>query len=371
MEPIRFDAAVLRAALTPLSIERVEARALGPDDVLVRMRAAGLCHTDLEVIEGQLVFPLPMVLGHEGAGVVERVGTAVRGLAPGDHVIIHWNPHCGHCFYCDRDQPILCETYVANGAKAVGFDGAPVLRAQDGATLHNLMYIGAFGEYCVVPAQSAVRVAKEIPFEAACLIGCGVMTGLGAALYAAGVKPGSSAAVFGCGGVGDSVIQGARLGGATTIIAVDIDPKKLEWAKQFGATHTVNPKEVDAVAKIKEITGGNGVNYSFEAVGKAQTLEQALWSRDLAGTCVFIGVPGPGPTLNLPLQKFFDLGGHLCVSWYGDCLPSRDFPLLADWYRQGQLKLDEVVTRTVSLDEVEEAFAAMERGETLRSVIVF
>ena len=191
------------------------------------------------------------------------------------------------------------------------------------------------------------------------------------ALYAAGVKPGSSAAVFGCGGVGDSVIQGARLGGATTIIAVDIDPQKLEWAKQFGATHTVNPKEVDAVAKIKEITGGNGANFTFEAVGKVQTLEQALWSRDLAGTCVFIGVPGPGPTLNLPLQKFFDLGGHLCVSWYGDCLPSRDFPLLADWYRQGQLKLDEVVTRTVSLDEVEEAFAAMERGETLRSVIVF
>jgi threonine dehydrogenase-like Zn-dependent dehydrogenase len=198
-----------------------------------------------------------------------------------------------------------------------------------------------------------------------------VVLNAGAALYAAGVKPGSSAAVFGCGGVGDSVIQGARLGGATTIIAVDIDPQKLEWAKQFGATHTVNPKEVDAVAKIKEITGGNGANFTFEAVGKVQTLEQALWSRDLAGTCVFIGVPGPGPTLNLPLQKFFDLGGHLCVSWYGDCLPSRDFPLLADWYRQGQLKLDEVVTRTVSLDEVEEAFAAMERGETLRSVIVF
>ena len=214
MEPIRFDAAVLRAARAPLSIERVEARALGPDDVLVRMRAAGLCHTDLEVIEGQLVFPLPMVLGHEGAGVVERVGTAVRGLAPGDHVIIHWNPHCGHCFYCDRDQPILCETYVANGAKAVGFDGAPVLRDGGGATLHNLMYIGAFGEYCVVPAQSAVRVAKEIPFEAACLIGCGVMTGLGAATRIAGLEWGSTVMVIGCGAVGLSAVQGARLAGA-------------------------------------------------------------------------------------------------------------------------------------------------------------
>jgi S-(hydroxymethyl)mycothiol dehydrogenase len=203
------------------------------------------------------------------------------------------------------------------------------------------------------------------------LIGCGVMTGVGAALYAAGVTPGSSAAVFGCGGVGDSVIQGARLAGATTIIAVDLDPQKLEWAKQFGATHTVNASEGDPVARIKELTGGNGVNFSFEAVGKAKTLEQAIFSRDLAGTCVFIGVPGPGPTLELPLQRFFDLGGHLCVSWYGDCLPTRDFPLLAEWYRLGQLKLDEVVSRKIGLEQTEEAFAAMERGETLRSVIVF
>ncbi|MCB0122578.1 MAG: zinc-binding dehydrogenase, partial [Caldilineaceae bacterium] len=194
---------------------------------------------------------------------------------------------------------------------------------------------------------------------------------VGAALYAADVQPGTSAAVFGCGGVGDSVIQGAKLAGATTIIAVDIDPTKLEWAKQFGATHTVNPKEVDAIEAIKEITGGFGANYTFEAVGKAVTLEQALYSRDLAGTCVFIGVPGPGPTLNLELQRFFDIGGKLAVSWYGDCLPTRDFPLLADWYKQGKLDLDGIVSRTISLDEVDDAFAAMERGETLRSVIVF
>jgi S-(hydroxymethyl)mycothiol dehydrogenase len=203
------------------------------------------------------------------------------------------------------------------------------------------------------------------------LIGCGVMTGVGAALYAAGVHPGSSAAVFGCGGVGDSVIAGAKLAGATTIIAVDIDPRKLEWAREFGATHTVNPSAGDPVAAIKALTGGNGVNYSFEAVGISATWEQALWCRDLAGTCIMIGVPGPGPQLTLDLQRFFDLGGKVGVSWYGDCLPTRDFPLLAEWYRQGQLNLDKVLTRTVTLDETEEAFEAMKRGETLRSVIVF
>jgi S-(hydroxymethyl)mycothiol dehydrogenase len=203
------------------------------------------------------------------------------------------------------------------------------------------------------------------------LIGCGVMTGVGAALYAADVQPGTSAAVFGCGGVGDSVIAGARLAGATTIIAVDVDSRKLEWAKEFGATHTVNAAEGDPVAKIKELTGGNGVNYSFEAVGIPQTLEQALWCRDLAGTCVFIGVPGPGPRLDLDLQHLFDLGGSLKPSWYGDCLPTRDFPLLATWYEQGKLDLDGLVTRTISLDEAEAAFDAMKRGETLRSVIVF
>jgi S-(hydroxymethyl)mycothiol dehydrogenase len=201
------------------------------------------------------------------------------------------------------------------------------------------------------------------------LIGCGVMTGVGAALYSGQVKPGQSVAVIGCGGVGDSVIMGAKLAGATTIIAVDVDPTKLEWAKGFGATHTVNPREGDPVAKIKEITGGFGVNASFEAVGRPETIEIAIWCRDLAGTCVIIGVAGQEATVTLPIAKYFDLGGALRISWYGDCLPTRDFPLLANWYKQGQLNLDGVVTRVISLEESEEAFHAMERGETLRSVI--
>ncbi|HET7056636.1 MAG TPA: zinc-binding dehydrogenase, partial [Thermomicrobiales bacterium] len=229
--------------------------------------------------------------------------------------------------------------------------------------------IGTFCTHTLVHAKQCVKVSKELPPEQMSLIGCGVMTGVGAALYTADIQPGQSIAVVGCGGVGDSVIMGAKLAGATTIIAVDIDPQKLEWARGFGATHTVNPKDGDPVAAIKEITGGFGVNASFEAVGKPETLMTALWARDLAGTCVIIGVAGQDAMVELPYAKFFDLGGALKVSWYGDCLPTRDFPLLAAWYSQGRLDLDGVVTRVISLEESEEAFHAMERGETLRSVI--
>jgi S-(hydroxymethyl)mycothiol dehydrogenase len=280
----------------------------------------------------------------------------------GDHVILAWRAPCGECRFCLAGKPNFCSASL-NAEKR--------MRTLDGQTLNPVLGIGTFCTHTVVHAEQAIGYDPALPAPQMSLIGCGVMTGVGAALYAAGVRPGTSVAVFGCGGVGDSVIQGARLGGATTIIAVDIDPRKLEWAKEFGATHTVNAKEVDPIAKIKELTGGNGVNFSFEAVGKPQTLEQALFCRDLAGTCVLIGVPGPGPTLTLDMQRFFDIGGHLCVSWYGDCLPTRDFPLLAEWYRQGQLKLDQVVSQTINLDQVDDAFAAMERGETLRSVIVF
>jgi len=349
------------------ALGNVQVRAPGPGEVRVRIEAAGLCHTDLQ----SLHWPGPLVMGHEGAGRVEAVGAGVDGLQCGDAVVLNWAIPCGGCDRCRAGDQHLCHRShgidPALGSPApepagTQWQGRPVARA---------FHLGTFARFTLVRAAAVTLLPDGPPASQACILGCGVMTGVGAALNTANVRPGKSVAVFGCGGVGLNVIQGAAIAGAEPIIAVDVLDNKLALAKQFGATHTVNPKEVDAVAKIKEITGGNGANFTFEAVGKAQTLEQALWSRDLAGTCVFIGVPGPGPTLNLPLQKFFDLGGHLCVSWYGDCLPSRDFPLLADWYRQGQLKLDEVVTRTVSLDEVEEAFAAMERGETLRSVIVF
>jgi S-(hydroxymethyl)mycothiol dehydrogenase len=355
--------AIARTPNAPVSIEDFTIDDPGPNEVLVRIIASGVCHTDLGVKSGTYgTSGFPFLMGHEGAGIIEAVGEGVTNTKVGDHVILAWRAPCGNCRFCLRGQPNLC---------AASLNAEKRMRTMDGELLNPVLGIGTFCTHTLVHARQAIPIDHALPSAQMSLIGCGVMTGIGAALYTAGVKPGTTAAVFGCGGVGDSVITGAKLAGATTIIAVDLDARKLEWAKQFGATHTVNAGEGDPVAKIKELTGGFGVDYSFEAVGIAQTLEQALWSRDLAGTCVFIGVPGPGPRLDLDLQRYFDTGGSLRVSWYGDCLPTRDFPLLAAWYQQGELNLDAIVTRKITLDETEEAFNAMKRGETLRSVIMF
>ena len=355
--------AIARTPGAPVSIEEFTIDDPGPNEVLVKILASGVCHTDLGVKSGTYgTDGFPFLMGHEGAGIIEAVGPGVDESRIGEYVILAWRAPCGECRFCKTGQPNLC---------AASLNAEKRMRTTDGVTLTPVLGIGTFCTHTLVHAKQAVPVSPDLPAPQMSLIGCGVMTGVGAALYSAGVRPGTSAAVFGCGGVGDSVIQGAKLAGATTIIAVDIDPQKLEWAKQFGATHTVNPKDGDPIAAIKAITDGNGANYTFEAVGIPQTLEQALFCRDLAGTCVFIGVPGPGPTLELDLQRFFDLGGSFKVSWYGDCLPTRDFPLLADWYQQGELNLDALVTREIALEDTEEAFEAMKRGETLRSVIVF
>src|SRR6201990_493509 len=236
---LQYRAAVLHAAQTPMSIETITAAPLKPTDVLVRIRAAGLCHTDLEVIEGSLRYPLPIVLGHEAAGVVEQVGSAARGVKVGDHVVLSWNPHCGHCFYCDRDAPILCEQYLGEGPRGVAFDGGTRTTLADGKPLQQLMFLGSFGEYCIVSDQQAIPVPKEIPFDRACLIGCGVMTGVGAALNLGAIAHGDTVMVIGCGAVGLAAVQGARLAGAGVIIAVDIDPAKLKLAAKMGATHGV------------------------------------------------------------------------------------------------------------------------------------
>jgi S-(hydroxymethyl)mycothiol dehydrogenase len=302
----------------------------------------------------------PFLLGHEGAGIVQQVGDGVTNVAEGDYVILAWRAPCGSCRFCRVGKPHYC---------AASLNATQKMTTLDGTVLTPILGIGTFCSHTLVHAQQCVKVDPALPPEQMSLIGCGVMTGVGAALYTADVQPGQSVAVIGCGGVGDSVIMGARLAGATTIIAVDIDPKKLEWAKGFGATHTVNPKDGDAVAAIKAITGGHGVNASFEAVGRAETLETAIWCRDMAGTCVIIGVADRKTSVDIPYANLFDLGGAIKPSWYGDCLPTRDFPLLADWYKQGQLDLDGVVTRVITLEDAEEAFHAMERGETLRSVI--
>jgi S-(hydroxymethyl)mycothiol dehydrogenase len=356
--------AIARTPGEPASIEEFTIDAPGPGEALVRLLASGVCHTDLSAKNG--VFGtegFPFLLGHEGSGVVEQVGEGVVNVKPGDHVILAWRAPCGNCRFCLAGQPHLC---------AASLNAEKRMRTRDGETLNPVLGIGTFCTHTLVHSRQCVPYDPALPPEQMSLIGCGVMTGVGAALYSASVRPGTSVAVFGCGGVGDSVIMGAKLAGATTIIAVDVDPRKLEWAKNFGATHTVNAREGDPVAQVKELTGGYGVNYAFEAVGHPETTKQAIFSRDLAGTCVIIGVAGPQSQIdNLPLGKFFDLGGTLRVSWYGDCLPTRDFPLLATWYQQGRLDLDSVVTRVIGLDDVEEAFHAMERGETLRSVIRF
>jgi S-(hydroxymethyl)mycothiol dehydrogenase len=355
--------AIARVPGDPVSIEEFNIGDPGPNEVLVRIIASGVCHTDLGIKSGTYgTDGFPFLLGHEGAGIIEAIGPGVDESRLGEYVILAWRAPCGQCRFCKRGQPNLC---------AASLNAERRMTTHDGLTLSPALGIGTFCTHTLVHERQAIPVSKDLPAPQMSLIGCGVMTGVGAALYSAGVKPGTSAAVFGCGGVGDSVIQGARIAGATTIIAVDLDPRKLEIAKTFGATHTVNASETDPVEAIKAITGGFGVDYSFEAVGLPSTLEQALWCRDLAGTCVFIGVPGPGPRLDLDLQKFFDMGGYIRPSWYGDCLPTRDFPMLADWYKEGRLLLDELVTVEIKLEDTEEAFEAMKRGETLRSVIVF
>ncbi len=360
-ESIRARGVIAREPNGPGVVEEFNVPRPGPGEALVRILASGVCHTDLSAKNG--VFGtdyFPFLLGHEGSGIVEEVGDDVTNVKAGDYVILAWRAPCGLCRFCQVGKPHLCSASLNASQK---------MTTDDGLTLTPILGIGTFCTHTLVHSRQCIPIAEGLPPEQMSLIGCGVMTGVGAALYSANVQPGEAVAVIGCGGVGQSVIMGARLAGATTIVAVDVDPQKLAWAKEFGATHFVNPRDGDPVEAIKAVTGGNGVNASFEAVGKPETIETAIWCRDLAGTCVIIGVADQQAELNLPIAKYFDKGGALKISWYGDCLPTRDFPLLASWYAQGQLDLDRVVTRVISLDQSEEAFHAMERGETLRSVI--
>ena len=354
---------VSRRAGAPAQIEEINIEPPGPGEVLVRILASGVCHTDLLYKTGIVGNDFPYLLGHEGSGIIEAVGEGVTAPEVGDYVILAWRAPCERCRFCLIGVPNLCSASLNAKPRMSTKQGNDVLSPALG--------IGTFCTHTVVSAKQAITVPAECPPAQACLIGCGVMTGVGAALYTAGVRRGSTVAVYGCGGVGCSVIMGAKLARAGKIIGVDIAQNKLDWASQFGATDVVDASKTDPVEAIKELTGGNGVDYSFEAVGSPQTLLQALWSRDLAGTCTLIGVPAPDMKIELPMLQFFGLGGALRVSWYGDCLPSRDFPLLTDWYRKGELDLDRMVTREISLEDTEAAFDAMERGEVLRSVIRF
>jgi S-(hydroxymethyl)mycothiol dehydrogenase len=353
---------VSKAKGAPVEVTTIVVPDPGPGEAAVRVQACGVCHTDLHYREGGITDEYPFLLGHEAAGTVEQVGEGVTDVAPGDFVVLNWRAVCGQCRACRRGQPWYCFNTHNAAQKMTLTDGTPLSPA---------LGIGAFAEKTLVHAGQCTKVNPAARPAAVGLLGCGVMAGLGAATNTAQVGRGESVAVIGCGGVGDAAIAGAALAGATTIIAVDVDPRKLEWAKGFGATHTVNSRETDPVEAIRELTGGNGADVVIEAVGRPETYKQAFYARDLAGRVVLVGVPTPDMKIELPLLDVFGRGGALKSSWYGDCLPSRDFPALTELYLQGRLDLDAFVSEEIALDQVEEAFEKMHRGEVLRSVVVF
>ncbi|CAL9342399.1 S-(hydroxymethyl)mycothiol dehydrogenase [Streptomyces sp. enrichment culture] len=345
----------------PVRIETVVVPDPGPGEAVVAVRACGVCHTDLHYKQGGISDDFPFLLGHEAAGVVESVGEGVTDVAPGDFVILNWRAVCGACRACRRGRPQYCfDTHNARQRMTLS----------DGTELSPALGIGAFAEKTLVAAGQCTKVDPAASPAAAGLLGCGVMAGIGAAINTGNVGRGDTVAVIGCGGVGDAAIAGSRLAGAAKIIAVDIDDRKLATARAMGATHTVNSRQADPVAAVRELTGGFGADVVIEAVGRPETYRQAFYARDLAGTLVLVGVPTPEMKLELPLLDVFGRGGALKSSWYGDCLPSRDFPMLVDLYLQGRLDLDAFVTETIALDEVERAFERMHAGDVLRSVVV-
>ncbi|MDQ3352995.1 MAG: S-(hydroxymethyl)mycothiol dehydrogenase [Actinomycetota bacterium] len=352
---------VAREKGAPVTVETVHVPDPGRGEAVVAVAACGVCHTDLHYRQGAINDDFPILLGHEAAGTVEAVGDGVTNVVPGDYVVLAWRAPCGTCRSCRRGRPWYCFD-SANAVQPMTLD--------DGTVLTTALGIGAFAERTLVAAGQAVKVDPAARPEAAGLVGCGVMAGFGAAVNTGKVGLGDSVAVIGCGGVGAAAIAASALVGARRIIAVDIDPRKLEWALGFGATHTINAVESDPVEVIRELTGGFGADVVIEAVGRPETYRQAFFARDHAGTLVQVGVPDPTMSIELPLIELFGRGGALRSSWYGDCLPSRDFPLLIDLYLRGRFDLDGFVTETVALDEVEHAFETMGRGEVLRSVVV-
>jgi S-(hydroxymethyl)mycothiol dehydrogenase len=352
---------VVRAKGEPVSIEPIVVPEPGPGEALVKIQACGVCHTDLTYRDGGINDEFPFLLGHEAAGIVEQVGEGVTDVAVGDYVILNWRAVCGRCRSCRRGQPWYCFDT---------FNARQKMMLEDGTELAPALGIGAFAEKTLVASGQCTKVDAAAPPTVAGLLGCGVMAGLGAAINTAGVTRGQSVAVFGCGGVGDAAIAGSRLAGAATIVAVDIDDRKLAVAREFGATHVCNSAKEDPVAFIKGVTGGFGADVCIEAIGLPEVYRQAFEARDLAGTVVLVGVPQPDVTLELPFIEVFGRGGALKSSWYGDCLPTRDFPMLIDLYRQGRLDLDRFVSEEIELGDVEAAFHKMERGEVLRSVVV-
>ncbi|KZM72943.1 S-(hydroxymethyl)mycothiol dehydrogenase [Nocardia terpenica] len=359
--PQQVRGVIARSKGAPAEVTTIVVPDPGPGEVVVAVRACGVCHTDLTYRDGGITDQFPFLLGHEATGVIESVGAGVESVEVGDFVILNWRAVCGQCRACKRGRPQYCFDT---------FNATQKMTLADGTELTPALGIGALAEKTLVHAGQCTRVDPAADPAVAGLLGCGVMAGLGAAVNTGNVGRGDSVAVIGCGGVGDAAIMGARLAGANRIIAIDRDDTKLAWARELGATHTVNGAEVDVVEAVRELTGGFGADVVIDAVGRPETWKQAFYARDLAGTVVLVGVPTPDMTLDMPLIDFFSRGGSLKSSWYGDCLPERDFPMLIDLYRQGRLPLEKFVTERITLDDVERAFDTMHAGTVLRSVAV-
>ena len=354
---------VARGKGQPVSLETVLVPDPGPGEAVVQVQACGVCHTDLHYREGGINDDFPFLLGHEAAGVVESVGEGVTEVAPGDFVVLNWRAVCGQCRACLRGEPWYC---------FATFNATQKMTLEDGTELSPALGIGAFADKTLVHAGQCTKVDPAARPAAVGLLGCGVMAGLGAAINTGGVTRGKSVAVIGCGWVGAAAIAGSRLAGAAKIIGVDIDDRKLEKATAVGATHTINSSGTDPVEAIQELTGGFGADVVIDAVGRPETWKQAFYARDLAGTVVLVGVPTPDMRIpDIPLIDVFGRGGALKSSWYGDCLPSRDFPMLVDLYQQGRLDLDAFVSEEIGIGDVEAAFERMHHGDVLRSVVVF
>ena len=360
METVRGLVAMSKGA--PVTLEEIVMPGPAPGEAVVRILTCGVCHTDLHYRDGGINDDFPFLLGHEAAGIVERIGEGVTNVSPGDFVVLNWRAVCGTCRACGRGEPQYC---------FATFNASRPMTLTDGTELTPALGIGAFAEKTLVHSGQCTKVDPGARPAAVGLLGCGVMAGLGAAINTGEVKHGKSVAVIGCGGVGCAAVAGASLAGAGRIIAVDRDERKLRWARDLGATDVVDSRKQDPVTAIRDLTEGFGADVVIDAVGLPETWEQAFYARDLAGTVVLVGVPAPDEEMpRIPLLDVFSRGGSLKSSWYGDCLPSRDFPMLVDLYRQGRLDLDAFVSEEIALDEVERAFDRMKRGEVLRSVVV-
>lgn len=363
-----MKAAVLYELKTPLKVEDVDLDNPKRGEVRVKIAANGVCHSDYSVIHGVLRSPLPVVPGHEGAGIVEEIGPDVTLVKPGDHVVLSFAPYCGHCYYCSIGRPVLCDNMRLTMGKGTLLDGTCRLK-KNGKPVYHMAGLSSFAQYAVVAETSCIKIPDNVPLDKACLVGCGVMTGVGAAINTAKVAPGASAVVIGCGGVGLNTIQGCAIAGAATIIAVDLMDNKLEYAKQFGATNTINPSKQDLVKTVRSLTEGRGADYAFEVIGLGKTIEQAYACTRQGGMTIVVGAPSREDTVTIPASSLL-VEKEIKGSLYGSARPRVDMPRLIDLYMKKKLKIDELVSRTYSLDEVNDAMTALERGEVARSVVV-